>query len=202
MVKSGSIVLRPAAVVRSEKKCTKCLEIKPIDNFAWLNKQLNRKMSMCSLCNAARQKASYYKDLNKSRENARMRYQQDPVRASINAANFRKNNPEVMRARAARFQKNNPEVFRLNSIKRRAIKREAALFYVSKKDLSEIRTKPCIYCGSNKDVHVDHVVPLIRGGSHSIGNLAPACKKCNLQKGKKLVSEWKLWKKKVLTNAI
>ncbi|KOU62050.1 hypothetical protein ADK57_25795 [Streptomyces sp. MMG1533] len=50
----------------------------------------------------------------------------------------------------------------------------------------------CAYCGGNQGgLHMDHVVPLSRGGRHAIGNVLPACQGCNLAKGAKLVAEWK-----------
>jgi hypothetical protein len=50
----------------------------------------------------------------------------------------------------------------------------------------------CAYCGGNEDgIHMDHVIPLSRGGRHAIGNVLPACQACNLSKGAKLVAEWK-----------
>ena len=50
----------------------------------------------------------------------------------------------------------------------------------------------CAYCGGNQGgIHMDHVIPLSRGGRHAIGNVLPACQGCNLSKGAKLVAEWK-----------
>jgi 5-methylcytosine-specific restriction endonuclease McrA len=50
----------------------------------------------------------------------------------------------------------------------------------------------CAYCGGNEGgIHMDHVIPLSRGGRHAIGNVLPACQGCNLSKGAKLVAEWK-----------
>ena len=40
----------------------------------------------------------------------------------------------------------------------------------------------CAYCGADWE-HVDHVVPLARGGAHALANLVPACAPCNLSKG-------------------
>jgi len=44
----------------------------------------------------------------------------------------------------------------------------------------------CYYCGrSSKDganLHIDHVIPLARGGMNDIGNLITACEQCNLGK--------------------
>lgn len=50
----------------------------------------------------------------------------------------------------------------------------------------------CAYCGGSEGgIHMDHVIPLSRGGRHAIGNVLPACQRCNLSKGAKLVAEWK-----------
>jgi 5-methylcytosine-specific restriction endonuclease McrA len=38
---------------------------------------------------------------------------------------------------------------------------------------------------------MDHVVPLARGGGHSIDNVVPACRPCNRSKGGKLVADWR-----------
>jgi 5-methylcytosine-specific restriction endonuclease McrA len=49
----------------------------------------------------------------------------------------------------------------------------------------------CTYCGSNKLLEGDHIVPLSRGGSNTFGNLATACRPCNQSKGSKTVEEWR-----------
>ena len=49
----------------------------------------------------------------------------------------------------------------------------------------------CLYCGSTKTVHTDHMVPRSRGGLRIEGNLFPACKSCNSSKGNRLPSEWR-----------
>lgn len=50
----------------------------------------------------------------------------------------------------------------------------------------------CAYCGTRADVlHMDHVVPLARGGLHQIGNVLPACAPCNLSKNARLLAAWK-----------
>lgn len=39
----------------------------------------------------------------------------------------------------------------------------------------------CIYCGAPWE-HVDHFVPLARGGADALGNLWPSCAECNITK--------------------
>jgi 5-methylcytosine-specific restriction endonuclease McrA len=51
----------------------------------------------------------------------------------------------------------------------------------------------CHYCGRSvppKELTMDHVVPLIRGGKSTKGNVAPACKECNSRKKYLLPVEW------------
>ena len=43
----------------------------------------------------------------------------------------------------------------------------------------------CHYCGrpaSPKDLTMDHVVPISRGGKSTKGNVVPCCKECNTAK--------------------
>lgn len=51
----------------------------------------------------------------------------------------------------------------------------------------------CHYCGKQvgaKALTMDHLVPLIRGGRSTKGNLVPACKDCNNKKKHQLPFEW------------
>jgi 5-methylcytosine-specific restriction endonuclease McrA len=51
----------------------------------------------------------------------------------------------------------------------------------------------CYYCGSQqqpKELTMDHIVPLGRGGRSTKGNLVPACKECNNRKKTLLPLEW------------
>ena len=43
----------------------------------------------------------------------------------------------------------------------------------------------CLYCGSNKNLTIDHVVPKSKGGTNEWKNLATCCHRCNTLKGDK-----------------
>jgi hypothetical protein len=49
---------------------------------------------------------------------------------------------------------------------------------------------PCVYCGDVATT-MDHVLPLVRGGTNHEGNLAPCCKRCNSSKAGWTVVEWR-----------
>jgi 5-methylcytosine-specific restriction endonuclease McrA len=53
------------------------------------------------------------------------------------------------------------------------------------KELIRRQKGRCAYCSKSirKGYHVDHVIPLARGGSNWITNIAMACARCNTSKG-------------------
>ena len=62
------------------------------------------------------------------------------------------------------------------------------------RDVCERFDNRCAYCGVHEDVlkiihhqglTMDHVIPLSKGGEHSIENIVPACLSCNAGKGAK-----------------
>lgn len=66
---------------------------------------------------------------------------------------------------------------------------EIAQIYRRAKEASRIR---CYLCGewiSFGHRHVDHIVPVSRGGKHRASNLAVACDKCNMSKHDKMPEE-------------
>jgi len=51
----------------------------------------------------------------------------------------------------------------------------------------------CVYCGKLLDTTsatIDHVIPLSRGGTNTIGNRVYACVECNSSKADMLLPEW------------
>ncbi|MGD0887178.1 MAG: HNH endonuclease [Thermodesulfovibrionales bacterium] len=51
----------------------------------------------------------------------------------------------------------------------------------------------CFYCKKKiqpKELTMDHIVPMIRGGKSTKGNVVPVCKDCNNKKHYLLPTEW------------
>lgn len=48
----------------------------------------------------------------------------------------------------------------------------------------------CAYCGSDKDITLDHIVPKTKGGSDHTTNLISCCKRCNADKAHE---DWIIW---------
>ena len=47
----------------------------------------------------------------------------------------------------------------------------------------------CQYCGSTRNLTIDHVIPRSRGGQDTWENLVSCCDKCNVSKGDKYLRE-------------
>ena len=41
----------------------------------------------------------------------------------------------------------------------------------------------CVKCGSEKNLTIDHIIPVSQGGKCHLVNLQTMCKSCNLEKG-------------------
>ena len=56
----------------------------------------------------------------------------------------------------------------------------------------------CFYC--KRDVgtsfHIDHKVPVAKGGDHSLDNFAIACMPCNQEKHAKDIDEYRIWRRR------
>jgi 5-methylcytosine-specific restriction endonuclease McrA len=48
----------------------------------------------------------------------------------------------------------------------------------------------CAYCGVIGDLHIEHVIPISKGGEHHLGNIVPACQRCNFSKHTREVQTW------------
>ena len=65
---------------------------------------------------------------------------------------------------------------------------------VSKREMRRLLESPCLACGATGSTTVEHLIPVSRGGSHAIGNLAPLCGPCNSSKGSRTWMEWRIKK--------
>ena len=44
----------------------------------------------------------------------------------------------------------------------------------------------CKKCNSNKDLHIDHIVPITKGGKNTVENVQVLCRTCNILKSNNL----------------
>ena len=93
---------------------------------------------------------------------------------------------EHRRRAQARYQAAHPRVRADREARRRAAKRTATVEHVDRFRVWFIGAGACGICGDLVDVeemHLDHIVPLARGGEHSYANVQAAHPPCNTAKG-------------------
>ena len=108
---------------------------------------------------------------------------------------WQRKNPECHRSRNRRWQIANPERVREAVNKRRALQRNATRAHIDARDWERLVRRynnRCAYCGINSEsMQQDHIIPISRGGDHTIGNVLPACPLCNQSKKAMFLVEWR-----------
>jgi len=103
------------------------------------------------------------------------------ARARAREAAWRAEHPDLMRTYKRAWQASHPEVGRATKLRRRA---EGD---VRARDIRAVHFSSdgiCSYCLARLPrLTVDHVVPVMRGGTNAPANLVAACKSCNCAKG-------------------
>ena len=92
-----------------------------------------------------------------------------------------------------KWWKEHPEKGRFYAAKRRATLRGLTEHF-TEQDINELHLEQegkCFYCGETYSIyHVEHKIPLSRGGSDTKENLAIACPHCNFTKINKTMEEF------------
>jgi 5-methylcytosine-specific restriction endonuclease McrA len=125
-----------------------------------------------------------HRDRNKSYQ------QKNPIKSKLLRKQRHDRNRDADNAYSRNYYKKNPYRIReLASIRKRKVS-IAGIFLVTDKELSRLYNSKCQICGSCELIEIDHIIPIARGGRHSIGNLMSLCRSCNRSKSDKLHIEF------------
>lgn len=88
---------------------------------------------------------------------------------------------EITKISSKKWRQNHPE--HLEKAKIRTQSRRA-LGILTKETLDLVATLHplCVYCGTKKDLQLEHITPVAKGGTNAFDNLAMACGSCNRSK--------------------
>lgn len=162
----------------TSKKCTRCSADKPKSAFYKDDRRVDGLYSWCKSCFGSHSRSVY-----------------DPARASRLWVKFyaTEEGRRATAERQRRWYAANPERAR-EQVRRYQARKLAAT--VEKVDYPKILERDGMVChlcrgeiASLDDLHFDHVIPLVRGGEHSMSNIKPAHAACNLRKSDKLIEE-------------
>ena len=179
------------------KRCTKCGETKPLDQFSYDKRHSDGRQSECKVCKKYHQRIyveTFPEKVQESQQRSRKANREKKLSAFRKWA---KENKEKSRAACREWAKKNPEKIRAIRAKRRALKAKVTVGDLTAiQRVYDIATNGervrCYLCGAmvpKGERHVDHIVPLSKGGLHTASNLAVACAACNLKKQAKLPEE-------------
>lgn len=127
----------------------------------------------CRSCTIARQKKWY-------RENKSRNYE--------NAKNSKARRPDAVRRYGKTWREKHREKIRIYNSARRGRERGAQGHYTQAeiRHLYQAQHGLCAFCFCDLSIsgyHIDHLIPLCKGGSNHIQNILLLCPPCNLKKG-------------------
>jgi 5-methylcytosine-specific restriction endonuclease McrA len=176
----------------SLRLCNKCNIEHPLDNFY-------NGSSKCKPCHKAYtiawQKANpdKVKKTWKKQNKKRWVEQKEDKEYMLKKAIYRQENSQRRTATAKAWNQTNRDRYRNNVAKSHIKKRGTQVFVILNKEMKALYASSCYFCDSREKITMDHIIPLSRGGRHSIGNLQPLCKSCNSSKKTRFISEYKYY---------
>jgi 5-methylcytosine-specific restriction endonuclease McrA len=199
------------------KACTKCREVKLLDQYSVASKEKDGLKDCCKVCIAVDAKiyraktkdkaASYYKrsklaDPEKFLERGRKYKAANREKIREGDAKYREDNKEKEVVRHRIYRENNPDLGRANVRKRRARRAGNGVEVYTELQVLETYGTDCHICSGPVDLnnarrvghpgwetglHIDHVIPISKGGQDSLANVRPSHGQCNLKKNARLV---------------
>jgi len=174
-----------------DKKCNTCKEVKDISLFN-KKKDKRRKEGYKNICKACQ--SVWYKKWVKETNYKNNYYNNNKEKIKEKSREIYQCNKEKEKERTRVWKKNNREKINkwlskpINRIKDnlRKYKRRGAIGKIEYSDWVDLCNKyenKCLCCGAKEKMTIDHVIPLILGGTNSIENVQPLCLSCNSKKG-------------------
>lgn len=187
-----------------EKTCFTCHISQPLDRFSPNKAKKDGRQPNYKRCRAAHAKAVRLSNPEAALASDKKKRQQRPdaiaevmkkwrdknrdytreYNASHHAANA-----ETVGKRNKKWIQDNRAAHRGIQHRRRARIRGSGGNYTAKEWLALCAEHGfrCLCCGEQKPLTVDHVIPIVRGGSNTISNIQPLCKRCNNKKYDKVI---------------
>ena len=129
------------------------------------------------------------------------RYESDPARFNQEAKVWNKKNPEVRKAIARKWARNNRDkikawqadnedkirIYRTVTKSKRRLRIAQSSRHFTKNDIDHIfkmQRGLCAYCRLSIETgyHIDHIMPIAKGGNNSRSNIQLCCAQCNHEK--------------------
>jgi 5-methylcytosine-specific restriction endonuclease McrA len=173
--------------------------------YAGYNVHSKNKTKPCQPCREARNlyRSAYYKANPEKRKAMDRRYAvTHREQLAKLSAKHRAKNIDKARAASLKWNKEHPEELRIASRRRRAAKLQNGYAPYTEDQILNTYGLTCYLCdhpidlkyprrigkedGWELGLHIDHVVPIVSGGSDTLENVRPTHAICNMKKGSKM----------------
>lgn len=189
---------KPAPAPEGFKVCPGCKEEKPLTT-EFFHKSKTSKLGYvprCKTCVLKKRKAYYYAntDAEKARHGEWVRNNKERARAHSKKSRAKK--PEYYKEYHKRYQRENIAIKLAHNRARKARLKQADREPYNGADLHSMWTDQeglCFYCDAPLfgTYHVEHKMPLSKGGADKLTNICLSCPTCNLRKGIRTADEFK-----------
>jgi hypothetical protein len=177
------------------KVCTSCKQEQPVDNFY-------KAASKCKPCHKAYaiawSKANpdrVKKSWKKSNKKRWVDQKQDKDYMLKKTLYFQANSDKRTKT-ASEWNKKNKDRFAIHVANSKNKRKGVKTYKILDKEFRRLYSSCCSFCGSKNKITMDHIIPISRGGNHSVGNLQPLCQSCNSSKNNRFISEYKYYRSK------
>jgi 5-methylcytosine-specific restriction endonuclease McrA len=158
----------------------------------------------CTDANSANSINSYRKNPEKSREHRNNYYANNKAAVLVKHKKYYNSNKEKVLARHKSYYKNNVDVYRRAKSRRRAKERNngfekytlnqvletyGTLCHICSKDIDMTAPRGVGVPGWEMGLHIDHIIPISKGGPDTLSNVKPAHGICNITKNAEILEE-------------
>lgn len=204
LAKRGHTPRQPDPAPEGHRTCTTCSEVKPVAAF-YADARAHRGVSpSCRVCRLARDE----RDRRERGVPAIPRFNDPPglktcrrclaTKPIIEFSTERRNRDglkswcnDCANERTLMWHRANPMAMQRLKVMRRTAEDVGTFTEADWLSLLHRHNYRCAYCAEARPLSVEHVVPITRGGRHTLGNILPVCRSCNSSKGRRLLSEWR-----------
>lgn len=184
------------------KVCHGCTVEKKTSEFNFTNhvrKDGTRSLrSHCNECRAAGSRKWYSENKEQAKATKKVYESNNAEKVTARQLRYRERTRDEARVRSRVWYKENPERGKANAKvaghKRRAMIAKVGGGFTAAdiRNLYATQGAKCYYCSVSieKEYHIDHMTPIIRGGSNDVSNLCLTDPECNLRKHTKTAEEF------------